>query len=485
MSLIEGPHIFDATTGQLRKVLPTETAAVAFSPDGNWLATCGLRDITLWSVGTFSQVWRRPRTGTPGFMGGVAFSHAGSTLAVTKSLSGVSLLDRATGVELAEFTPPETLSNAGLRMSADGRRIIAPTLNSLMQVWDVRSIRRELAGLGLDWGRPHAPETSNLNNLFGWASPTGALLIGLVCMTTGAIFALHALGQHRRLLLQFVRSQAEAERRACELEGAKVELMHSQKMKALGTLAAGIAHDFNNLLSIIRMSNKLIGRVTKNNADVAEEVANIEEAVQQGKQVVSSMLGYSREHDAGNGQCDLGEVVEETVSLLSREFLSGIELTLAMDRAAPPVSVGRGRVEQILLNLVVNASEAMKGQGKLEITAHRFRGPIQDGLVLRPCAAPALVELRVTDSGPGIAPEILPRIFDPFFTTKTAGAKQGTGLGLSMVYSIAEQEGLGVAVESSPQRGARFRILLPAGQPQRNSEMPVRQSHTSQTTVRC
>ena len=470
----EAPHIFEAATGRLVKVLPTTTAAVGFSQDGRWLVTCGQRDFALWSVGTWSQVWRRPRSGVPSFVGGAAFSGNGEALAVTKSLSTVSLLDRATGVELAEFTPPETLASAGLRMGANGERIVAPTLNSLMQVWDVTTVRRELAALGLDWGQTTAappPTPARAGYLFGWASPTSAMFFGLACVTLASIFALRALGRHRKLLQQFVQSEAEAQRHSRELEVAKVELIHGQKMKALGTLAAGIAHDFNNLLSVIRMSNKLISRATKHNSDVSEEVANIEDAVQQGKQVVSSMLGYSREVDDSGGRFDLDEVVEEVVSLLSREFLSGIELTLALDREAPPVDVGRGRIEQILLNLVVNSSEAMKGQGKLEIAVHRARSDAMNGLVLRPRDVGALVELRVADSGPGIAPEVLPRIFEPFFSTKTAGARQGTGLGLSMVHTIAEQEGLGIAVESSPGHGATFRILVPAGEPEAKPEM--------------
>jgi signal transduction histidine kinase len=483
MALAPAPHIFDAASGQLVKELPTDTAAVEFSPDGRWLVTSGMREIALWSVGNWSQIWRRSRSGMPGFVGAAAFSGGGSMLAVTKSSSTIGLLDRATGGELAEFTPPETLSDAGLRMSADGRRIVAPTLNSLMQVWDLSAIRHELEPLGLDWGKSPDLPIYKPKPLFAWASPTSALLLGLGCMTTGAIFALRALGQHRRLFQQFVQSEADAERRNRELEVAKVELMHSQKMKALGTLAAGIAHDFNNLLSVIRMSNTLIGRAAKSGADVAEEVANIEDAVQQGKQVVSSMLGFSREQDNGEGECDLGEAVEEAVSLLSREFLSGIELTLALDRNAPAVQVGRGRIEQILLNLVVNASEAMKGQGKLEIAVHRHRSQQTDRLVLRPREADALVELKVADSGSGIALEILPRIFEPFFTTKTAGAAQGTGLGLSMVYSIAEKEGLGIQVESLPGRGTTFRILLPAGEARKKTKPPVRQSHTSQAAA--
>jgi signal transduction histidine kinase len=112
----------------------------------------------------------------------------------------------------------------------------------------------------------------------------------------------------------------------------------------------------------------------------------------------------------------------------------------------------------------------MKGKGKLEITVHRAPVAEAGTFVLRPRESTSLVELRVADSGPGIAPAILPRIFEPFFTTKTAGAKQGTGLGLSMVYSIAEQEGLGIVVDSSRGGGAAFHILLPASDAEPKSE---------------
>ena len=473
MFTVAAPHVFDARTGQLVKVLPTATAAVAFSPDGRWLATCGLKEFALWSVGDWSQVWHRPRSGGTSLYGGIAFAGDSATLAVTESLGVVGLVDRATGLELAGFTPPELPSNAGVRMSADGRRIVVPTLNSMLQVWEVAAVRGKLAELGLDWGQTAAaaPPAFTRSHL-KWASPASAIMFGLACVTPATFFALWSLRRHRRLLHQFVQSEAAAQRRNRELEMAKIELMHGQKMNALGTLAAGIAHDFNNLLSVIRMSNQLIRRAGSGNPDVAEEVASIEEAVQQGKQVVGSMLGFSRKRIGDDGRCDLGEVVEETVSLLSREFLSGIELTLTLDRHAPAVQIGRGRIEQILLNLVVNAAEAMKGQGKLVIAVQPARPEPVENFVLRPRPGASLVELRVTDSGAGLAPKILPRIFEPFFTTKNSGSKQGTGLGLSMVYTIAEQAGLGIAVESMAGRGATFRILLPAWPPEAKAKTP-------------
>jgi signal transduction histidine kinase len=258
-----------------------------------------------------------------------------------------------------------------------------------------------------------------------------------------------------------------ASERARTLETAHVEIAHSQKMKALGTLAAGIAHDFNNLLSVIRMSNQLTGEAVKGNADVEENVNEVEHAVQQGQKLARSMLGYSREDADDRGPFALPELVEDTVALLSKQFLSGIALTLELDRNAPSARCSRTRMEQILLNLIVNASEAMKGKGTLRIVV-RKRQTADGPLLLKPREAASYAEIVVSDSGEGISPEVLPRIFEPFFTTKTRGTVRGTGLGLSTVYTMAEQDGLGLGVESATGRGATFRIVVPAAsQPER------------------
>src|SRR5581483_538363 len=247
-----------------------------------------------------------------------------------------------------------------------------------------------------------------------------------------------------------------------ELDRAKIELLHSQKMQALGTLAAGIAHDFNNLLSVVRMSNKLIGRQAGGDPEIKEHVEEIEQAVLQGKSVVGSMLGYARHEDPVPDPADVDAVVENAVSLLSREFLSGITLTLELERAAAPVSLGKAALEQALLNLLVNASEAMAGQGRLKIAVHATRLPPPRPYVLRPRAAENYVELSVTDSGPGIPSDIRDRLFEPFFTTKRSGSKPGTGLGLSLVYAVAQQGGVGLCVESEQGAGATFILTIPA-----------------------
>ena len=177
------------------------------------------------------------------------------------------------------------------------------------------------------------------------------------------------------------------------------------------------------------------------------------------------MLSYSRE-ETGPPR-PVVSIVRDAAALLSTEFLSGITLTLDLDERAPAVHVPAGRIEQILLNLIVNASEAMQGSGKLTIAVRAATPREAAACLLPPQAAPEYVE--VADSGPGIPCDIAERIFEPFFTTKNAGNDRGTGLGLSMVYSIAERDGMGLALRSVPGEGATFSLFLAA---------PVRESPT-------
>jgi two-component system cell cycle sensor histidine kinase/response regulator CckA len=187
----------------------------------------------------------------------------------------------------------------------------------------------------------------------------------------------------------------------------------------------------------------------------------VEKAVGQGKQLVNSMLGYSRESTDEQGLFDVAEVVENDVALLGKQFLSGIALKLELKRDLPRVEISKSRLEQILLNLIVNASEAMKGRGTLRIGV-ASRREVGGPWTLPPATANRYAELTVADDGPGIAPEVLPRIFEPFFTTKHVGATRGTGLGLSMVYTLAQNEGVGIRVESEPGQGTTFFIVIPA-----------------------
>jgi len=298
-----------------------------------------------------------------------------------------------------------------------------------------------------------------------------ACLGALLAMFTG-IFTLR---YHQGMVRSYEEVETIVAQRNRELELAQVEVLHSQKMKALGTLAAGIAHDFNNLLSVIRMGNNLQGRPDISAEDKSESGGAVERAVEQGKKVVRSMLGYSRERTDGPQTFSVPELVDEVVLLLNKQFLGGLTLTLELDPHTRPVKGARGRLEQILLNLVVNATEAMEGKGRLRI-AVRDATEADGEFILRPRPTERYVELEVSDTGPGIEPGVRDRVFEPFFSTKPQSASSGTGLGLSLVHSLAEQEGMGIRLESGPGRGTSFTILIPAEitpAPQPEREMGV------------
>lgn len=467
------PEIWDARTGALVVKLAARTSALGFGADGRWLGLAGTDQYSFWSTGSWQEKLRFDRDEPALTHGILAFTGDGGTVAVSHNRQVVQLRDFPSNNVIANLIAPAPQTLNASRIAADGSVLVSATANDMVEVWRLDLMRKDLAGLGLDWGPGAAPAPAPAQpNSLGLTLTLAAALGGFLL---AAGFTLLTLRRHRRAIQRFVVAEAMAAQRNRELDTAKAELMHSQKMRALGTLATGIAHDFNNLLSVVRMSNKLIGREAPNHAEIQEHVSDIEQAVLQGKAVVGSMLGYARERESDSEPVDVSLAVEEVVSLLSKEFLRGITLTLELERDLPKIAMGRGPLEQILLNLVVNASEAMQGAGRLRITA-RSQPPVPAGnYVMRPAAADGYVELTVADSGPGIAPELAERVFEPFFTTKNFGARPGTGLGLSLVYSMAQQAGAGLSLETAPGLGAAFTLVFPV-----KATAPVRQTHSAE-----
>jgi signal transduction histidine kinase len=467
--------VWDTHTGVLVTNFPTTKCTVLFSPDSRWLLLGASAEYRLFETDTWKFLRAFPRHGDMVEYGQAAFSSDGQLLALHATDRILRLVNPSSGAELARLNSPDRRILKALRFSADNRWLAAAT-EANIQVWDIPALRQSLEELGLDWGanvegalssaqtRREAASTLRHSSRWYWMVITPILL----AMAVAIGLALSLRRHQAAMMAGYLGVNAMIAARDEQLARAQSELLHTQKMRALGTLAAGIAHDFNNLLSIIRLSNQLTARAAKANADVQENAADIEKAVVQGKNVVRSMLGYSRE-TADEGQpYSLAELVESIVGLLGKQFLSGITLTLELEPDLPPVTVSKARVEQILLNLIVNASEAMAGQGNLLLSA-RQAARVNGSLVLQPRPAPGYLEVLVADSGPGIAPETLPRIFEPFFTTKNIGATRGTGLGLSMVFTVAQQDGLGLDVKTAPGQGAAFRLLLPVPSPPADS----------------
>jgi signal transduction histidine kinase len=279
--------------------------------------------------------------------------------------------------------------------------------------------------------------------------------LGLVAVI---FFAGLAINRH----LQLKRSYAEVERivaeRTTQLEKANQELLHSQKMRALGTLAAGIAHDFNNILSIIKGSAQIIESNPNDKEKVLTRVSRIQTVVEQGAGIVRSMLGMGKVGDFS--ECDSAELVEETIRLLSDRFPPQVQIKYERDGTAPRFTCSKGVIHQILLNLILNAVDASNGAGIVSLRTRVVKVP-GTGLPLMPQDAPAYLAIDVIDRGVGIASESLPRIFEPFYTTKGFSSRRGTGLGLSMVYELAKGLGYGLAVQSKIGEGSVFTLLAP------------------------
>ena len=288
-------------------------------------------------------------------------------------------------------------------------------------------------------------------------------LIGVSAFGMLAIlfFAALAVNKHLQLKRSYAEVGKMVELRTRELEKANQELLHSQKMTAIGTMAAGIAHDFNNILSIIKGSAQIIESNVENKDKIRTRVNRIQTVVEQGASIVRALLGLGRLNERELAEVDLEQLLEGTQRVLSDRIPQDVRLEVRHNGAVPPIRCSREVLQQMLMNLVLNAVDAVSGHGKVELMAE-CRAQTPSGQVVEAPQADEYVVLSVTDTGCGIPPEVLPRIFEPFYTTKAFSSRRGTGLGLSMVYELAKGVGYGLSVFSKVGEGSTFEIIIPA-----------------------
>jgi signal transduction histidine kinase len=295
-----------------------------------------------------------------------------------------------------------------------------------------------------------------------WYKETRLVLISFSGLITALFFAGLAFNRHRQLLRSYAEVERKVAERTRELEITSRELVHSQKMNALGTLAAGIAHDFNNILSIIKGSAQIIEDNVGNTDKVRTRVDRIKTVVEQGAGIVKAMLGFSAGSSDKPALCDINAIVQETIQLLGDRFQRDAAVSFEPQPGLRPVPVMKEFVQQILLNFVFNAAEAeTAARRKQIILSIRGAQRLPPNLALAPVPASEYVLVSVQDFGCGILPENLPRIFEPFFTTKAFSARRGTGLGLSMVYELARKLEAGLTVDSIVDVGSTFTLILP------------------------
>ncbi len=300
--------------------------------------------------------------------------------------------------------------------------------------------------------------------------PNGAALaVGLmmplttmVVLTVGVALLLerYLVGIQRaqaELRTQNERLEVEVRRRTQVIEEQQQQLLQMAKMEAIGTLAGGVAHDFNNLLTPILALASEIRHVTAPEDEAHEAAELITQSARKAAQLNRQLLGFARKGKLQALPVDLRKLVEEVAGLLERTLERKVEIALGLSAMKAHVVGDPVQLQQIVLNLAVNARDAMPHGGTLRFTTRNQELPGAGPKDLSPAW---YLVLEVSDTGTGIPPEVQGRIFEPFFTTKPAG--QGTGMGLAMVYGSVKNHGGAIEVESEVGKGSTFRVWLPA-----------------------
>ncbi|MBB2964562.1 response regulator [Methylobacterium sp. R2-1] len=239
-----------------------------------------------------------------------------------------------------------------------------------------------------------------------------------------------------------------------ERKELELSLQHASKLEAVGRLTGGIAHDFNNMLSIVIGNLDLVKGSLKGDEKALRRVESAIEGAHRCAELTSRLLAFSRRSPLQPRALDFTSFIPGLIKLLERTLGERITISTNLEEGLPEVCVDHAQFEAALINLAVNARDAMPDGGALDIRIKCREAAAQEGL-----EEVRSVEIAVADSGMGMSPAVLARVFEPFFTTKEVG--KGTGLGLSMVYGFVQQSGGTIAVESSPDQGTRFVITLP------------------------
>jgi two-component system NtrC family sensor kinase len=228
-------------------------------------------------------------------------------------------------------------------------------------------------------------------------------------------------------------------------------LVQADKMSSIGILAAGVAHEVNTPLAVISTYAQMLAKQISGDEQKAKLLDKIAKQTFRASEIVNSLLNFSRTSTTEFVEVDLNKVIRETLSLIEHQLgKSGIEISLNLEERLPGVKGNSGKLQQVFLNLFLNARDAMEQGGSAGAPAR---------LAVKTWNADGFARIDVSDNGQGIAPEHLERIYDPFFTTK--GARKGTGLGLSVTYGIVREHGGTIEVESRLAAGSRFHLELP------------------------
>jgi signal transduction histidine kinase len=270
--------------------------------------------------------------------------------------------------------------------------------------------------------------------------------------------AIAALRTRERELRATVAAQRQAE---LELRASEQKLRQAQKMEAIGQLVAGVAHNFNNLLTVtLGYTDVLLERHPQDLQDEDHaDLTEIRKASQRGAALTRQLLAFGHKHDAALARIDLNRTIADLRDVLTRVTRQDIDLTIDVTSAPLAVVIDPQDIEQVLLNLVLNARDALPAGGRIDIDI--ARQPVDPASGPRDTAAAPgdYARIRVRDNGTGMTPEVQAHLFEPFFTTKEVG--EGTGLGLAFVHGIVRHGGGFVIVETAPAKGTTVSVYLP------------------------
>ncbi|MBN2717072.1 MAG: response regulator [Deltaproteobacteria bacterium] len=262
-------------------------------------------------------------------------------------------------------------------------------------------------------------------------------------------------------LLVIMRDISEKRRSQEVLEETEAQLRLSQKMEAIGRLAGGVAHDFNNLLGAIIGYSDVMLLDVKEGDPIREDILEISRAAKRAAELTRQLLVFSRKQVMKPQVFNLNEVVDGARRMLGRLIGEDIHMETSLDPELRTAKADPVQIEQVIMNLVVNARDAMPGGGKLRIRTLNALIPIESAVRdFQNSISGDCIILEVADTGMGMDDEVLSHIFEPFFTTKAQG--KGTGLGLSTVFGIVKQSDGVITVDSEPDKGTTFRVYLPA-----------------------
>jgi two-component system NtrC family sensor kinase len=242
----------------------------------------------------------------------------------------------------------------------------------------------------------------------------------------------------------------EVQKKTAEIYKAQENLINTEKLASLGRMAAGVAHEINSpLTGIVTFAHLMLQRTPPENRQDVDDLNVIIDQAERCSKIIRGLLGFSRKTSSEKNMTNLNTLLETTLAMVRHQSkFYNIFFDLQLDSTIPPVSIDPNQIQQVFLNLLINAADAMEKKGKMTLATRL----VENGGL-------PFVEFEITDSGPGIPEDIRSKIFEPFFTTKPAG--KGTGLGLAVSYGIIKKHEGTIFVKSSPGSGASFYIHLP------------------------